>query len=208
MSRLLLLVAVLALAGCGGRGEAGRVDATETLLLDSSPRAEHAGIYLAVARGYDRTEGVELRIRPPGGPGALELLRTGRVNAALMDPEDQPTARGRGDDIIGVMAVVQRPLLTLVVTRDTLTDHRPEIRALIRALQRGYVETLTDPESSVSAMVDQQEGLDRAAVAASLDAIGSAFTEGAPVYGALVPERLPGGRRAFDTTLVGPISRD
>jgi ABC-type nitrate/sulfonate/bicarbonate transport system substrate-binding protein len=207
MSRVLLLAVVLALAGCGGR-EADRVDATETLLLDTQPRAVHAGAYLARARGYDQAEGVRLQIRKPGGSaGALELLRTGRVNLAVMRPSEQPAATGRGDDIVGVMAVVQRPLLALVVTRDTLTDHSAEVRAVIRTLQRGYVEAQVDPESAVSALVDAEEGLDRARVAADLDAIGPSLTAGARVYGALDAARLPRGR-AFDTTLVGPVSRE
>jgi hypothetical protein len=79
----------------------------------------------------------------------------------------------------------------------------PIAEAVIRALQRGYTEALVDPESAVTALLDQVEGLDRTRVTAELDAIAPGLTAGAPAYGAL-PRRGPG----FDTTLVGPVSRE
>jgi putative hydroxymethylpyrimidine transport system substrate-binding protein len=77
------------------------------------------------------------------------------------------------------------PELVLCVTRATLDDERPVIRATIRALQRGYNEAQVDPESAVSALVDANPDLDRAAAAAQLDTVSPAFTAGADVYGQL-----------------------
>jgi ABC-type nitrate/sulfonate/bicarbonate transport system substrate-binding protein len=158
------------------------------------PRAVHAGIYLAIARGYDATEGAQLRLRTHGDP--VRLLTDGKVNLALVRRAELRAP------LVGVMAVEQDPLLVLAATEDTLADRRPEVRAVIRALQRGYTEALTDPESAVGAMVDQVDGLDRARVQAAFERIAPSLVAGAPVYGA-----LPEGRR-FDRTLVGPISRD
>jgi putative hydroxymethylpyrimidine transport system substrate-binding protein len=77
------------------------------------------------------------------------------------------------------------PELVLCVTRATLDDQRPTIRATIRALRRGYNEAQVDPESAVSALVDANPDLDRAAAAAQLDAVSPAFTAGADIYGQL-----------------------
>jgi putative hydroxymethylpyrimidine transport system substrate-binding protein len=285
--RLLLAIAcVLAVAGCGSTGGTDRPNRDASLLLDFTPNGVHAGIYLATERDYDEAEGVNLDVRAPGAStDALKLLQAGRVDMAILDIHDLALARENGADVVGVMAVVQRPLaallaqpaiarprdlegkragvtglpsdvavlrsivqgdggdpdkvkattigfeavkallarrvdaatafwnvegvalkarrpgmrefrvddfgapaypeLVLCVTRATLDDERPVIRATIRALRRGYNEAQVDPESAVSALVDANPDLDRAAAAAQLDAVSPAFTAGADVYGQL-----------------------
>jgi putative hydroxymethylpyrimidine transport system substrate-binding protein len=285
--RLLLAIAcVLAVAGCGSTGGTDRPNRDASLLLDFAPNAVHAGIYLATERDYDEAEGVNLEVRAPGAStDALKLLQAGRVDMAILDIHDLALARENGADVVGVMAIVQRPLasllaqpaiarprdlegkragvsglpsdvavlrsivhgdggdpdkvksttigfeavkallahrvdaatafwnvegvalkaqrpgihefrvddfgapaypeLVLCVTRATLDDERPVIRATIRALRRGYNEAQIDPESAVSALVDANPDLDRAAAAAQLDAVSPAFTAGADVYGQL-----------------------
>jgi ABC-type nitrate/sulfonate/bicarbonate transport system substrate-binding protein len=98
------------------------------------------------------------------------------------------------------------------------------VRATIRALQRGYAETQNDPDSAVSTMLDQEPSLDRAELAAQLDAVAPEFTAGAAEFGQLRPAVLREWsewdarfgilkapidvRRAFDTTLVGKPETD
>ena len=110
------------------------------------------------------------------------------------------------------------PELVLAVTRETLEDDEPVVRATIRALQRGYGEAQRDPESAVAALRDAEPRLDEAAVTAELDAVDEAFTAGARAFGQLKPAVLRAwarwderfgilsapldAGRAFDTTLV------
>ena len=323
--RLLLPILLLACAaaGCGSVTGEDRPGTEATLLLDFTPNAVHAGIYMAVDREFDQAEGVTLTVRKPGAStDALKLLSSGRADLAILDIHDLGLARQQGRDIVGVMAFVQRPLaavlaqpsirspaelegeragvtglpsdeavlrsvvagdggdpakvrsvtigfqavkallarrvagatafwnvegvalreqrrgirefrvddygapaypeLVLCVTRATLEDDRPAIRATIRALQRGYGEAQRDPESAVAAMLEAEPGLDRGALAAQLDAVAPAFTAGAPAFGALRPSTLRAWARwderfgilrgpldvgrAFDTTLVAPTS--
>jgi ABC-type nitrate/sulfonate/bicarbonate transport system substrate-binding protein len=82
------------------------------------------------------------------------------------------------------------PELVLCVSRVTLQDDPDVVRAAIRALQRGYGETQQDPESAVTAMLEREPGLDRASLAAQLDAVAPAFQAGASSFGALDRERL------------------
>src|SRR4051794_22409269 len=281
---VLLCLAVLA-AGCAGGGT-DRPNEDASLLLDFTPNAVHAGIYLATDRDYDKAEGVTLKVRAPGSStDALKLLQAGRVDMAILDIHDLALAREQGRDVVGVMAVVQRPLaavlaqpavarprdlegkragvsglpsdvavlrsivqgdggdadkvktitigfqavkallarrvdaatafwnvegvalraqrpatkefrvdefgappypeLVLCVTRRTLDERRPVLRATVRALRRGYEETENDPDSAVSALVAANPDLDRAAAAAQLDAVAPAFTAGADYYGQL-----------------------
>jgi putative hydroxymethylpyrimidine transport system substrate-binding protein len=282
-----IVLLLLALAGCGGAGlGSDRPNEDASLLLDFTPNGVHAGIYLATEREYDRAEGVNLDVRAPGAStDALRLLQAGRVDMAILDIHDLALAREHGRDVVGVMAIVQQPLasvlaqpsiarprdlegrragvtglpsdvavlrsvvagdggdpgavktttigfeavkallarrvdaatafwnvegvalkarrpgirefrvddfgapaypeLVLCATRATLDEKRPVVRATIRALRRGYNEAQVDPESAVSALVDANPDLDRAAAAAQLDAVSPAFTAGANVYGEL-----------------------
>jgi putative hydroxymethylpyrimidine transport system substrate-binding protein len=318
-TRIPLLLLLASLAGCGGTTGEDRPNETATLLLDFTPNAVHAGIYVASARGFDTAEGVKLEIRKPSAStDALKLLEGGRADMAILDIHDLGIAREKGRDLVGVMALVQRPLaavlaqpeirspkdlegkragvtglpsdsavlrsvvdgaggdadrvrettigfeavkallarrvaaatafwnvegvalhekrpdirefrvddygapaypeLVLAVTRPELEDHPSLVRATIRALQRGYTETQNDPESAVSTMLDREPGLERAALAAQLDAVAPAFTAGADEFGELRPTALRQWAawdvrfgilkapidvaRAFDTTLV------
>jgi ABC-type nitrate/sulfonate/bicarbonate transport system substrate-binding protein len=112
------------------------------------------------------------------------------------------------------------PELVLAVTRQTLEDDAPEIRATIRALQRGYGEVQRDPESGVAAMLEAEPRLDQATLTAQLDAVDEAFTAGAGGFGRLrrdvlekwadwdvefgILKQRPDVDRAFDFSLVTP----
>jgi putative hydroxymethylpyrimidine transport system substrate-binding protein len=319
---LCLLLAALAAAGCGGTSGGDRPDRRAVLLLDFTPNAVHSGIYLARERGYDRAEGVRLRIRKPSAStDALKLLQAGRADLAVLDIHDLGLARQAGRDLVGVMAVVQRPLaavlaqpgirrprelagrragvtglpsdvavlrsvvagdggdpdavrattigfeavkallarrvdaatafwnvegvalrrrrpdvrefrvddfgapaypeLVLCVTRQTLEEDPDVVRAVIRALQRGYTQTQVEPDTAVGAMLEAERGLDREDLSAQLDAVAPAFTAGARTFGELRPDVLRAWAawylefgildrrldpaRAFDTGLVGPV---
>jgi ABC-type nitrate/sulfonate/bicarbonate transport system substrate-binding protein len=109
------LLLLLLVAGCGGGGSAGTPDETVRVLLDFTPNGVHAGLYLARQRGYDTTEGAQIRIRRPGAStDALKLLQAGRADAAILDIHDLGLARERRRDLVGVMAIVQRPLAAVL----------------------------------------------------------------------------------------------
>ena len=113
---LALLLAALALvaAGCGGTG-GGVPDTSATLELDGPPSAVDAGLYLALQRDYDGDEGLELSVRMPRTPSdAVRRLLDGRAQLALLDIHDLARARDRGRDLVGVMALVQRPLAAVL----------------------------------------------------------------------------------------------
>jgi putative hydroxymethylpyrimidine transport system substrate-binding protein len=117
--RLLLVLVVLALAGCGGTTGSDRPEEEASLLLDFTPNGVHAGIYLATERDYDEAEGVDLEVRAPGAStDALRLLQAGRVDMAILDIHDLALAREQGRDVVGVMALVQRPLASVLAQPD------------------------------------------------------------------------------------------
>ncbi len=119
----LLLLAALAVAGCGA-GDETAPNASATLLLDFQPNAVHTGIYTAVDRGYDDALGVNLRIRVPSdSTDAVKLLVSGRTDFAVLDIHDLAIARERGRDLVGVLALVQEPLAA-VLAQPAITTPR------------------------------------------------------------------------------------
>jgi NitT/TauT family transport system substrate-binding protein/putative hydroxymethylpyrimidine transport system substrate-binding protein len=151
MRRALLPLAALlagALSGCGGGGSGGS-DRPVTLVLDFTPNAAHAGIYAAVAKQRDRAHGVELTIRQPtASSDSLKLLAVGRADMAVADIHDLGLARERGEDLVGVGALVQRPLASVIagpkVTRPRQLEGRrvgvtgvPSDDAVLRAVVQG-----------------------------------------------------------------------
>ncbi|MGI8711952.1 MAG: ABC transporter substrate-binding protein [Solirubrobacteraceae bacterium] len=121
-----LAAAAILLAGCGGStpsrtaspGHASTSAKTirqATLVLDFTPNAVHTGIYTALARGYDRAAGVDLHvIAPSASTDAIRLLETGRANFAILDIHDLAIARRRGQDVVGILPIVERPLAAVI----------------------------------------------------------------------------------------------
>jgi putative hydroxymethylpyrimidine transport system substrate-binding protein len=114
MTLALLVALAVGAAGCERAGE-DRPNADATLMLDSRPAAVHAGIYLALERDFDGAEGVGLRVGAPSSRTApLRSLLDGRAEFAILDIHDLALARERGRDVVGVMALVQRPLAAVL----------------------------------------------------------------------------------------------
>ena len=101
-------------AGCGGTGGGGP-GGPATLVLDFMPNAVHAGIYSTLVRNFDEGEGVQLRVRQPSSStDSVKLLLSGRTDFAILDIHDLAIARAKGRDLVGVMAVVERPLAAVI----------------------------------------------------------------------------------------------
>jgi NitT/TauT family transport system substrate-binding protein/putative hydroxymethylpyrimidine transport system substrate-binding protein len=142
-----------------------------TLVLDFTPNAAHAGIYAAVAHGRDRAHGVELTVRQPTATSdSLKLLAIGRADLAVADIHDLGLARQRGEDLVGVGALVQRPLASVIagpgVTRPRQLQGKrvgvtgvPSDEAVLRAVVQGdggdprRVRTITIGFSAVPSLL-------------------------------------------------------
>lgn len=105
---------VLGLAACGGSG--GGSTPRVAVALDFTPNPAHAPIYLATHQRFDRRLGVRLAILVPGssGPDTLKLLLSHRADLGVLDIQDLALARERGVDVVGVAALVQRPLSAII----------------------------------------------------------------------------------------------
>jgi len=112
---LAAVLAAVALSACGGDGAEPGASQEATLVLDFQPNAVHAGIYAALADGEYADAGVDLVLREPSAStDAPKLLETGRAEFAILDIHDLGLARERGLDLVGVAAIVQRPLAAVI----------------------------------------------------------------------------------------------
>jgi NitT/TauT family transport system substrate-binding protein/putative hydroxymethylpyrimidine transport system substrate-binding protein len=116
-SMLLVMLSAAALAaGCGGADHgSGAGTPTVQLALDFTPNAVHAPIFAAVRTGRDRANGIHLAIRQPGaGPDALKLVAAGRLDLGVLDIQDLAIAQQQGIDVVGVAALISKPLAAIV----------------------------------------------------------------------------------------------
>jgi len=109
----------LALAACGEKSEsiAGGGGGTQslTLMLDWFPNADHVGIYQALANGDFRQAGLDIHVQVPSDPAApLQLLADGKVDLAVSYEPELMLARDRGEPLVAVAAIVERPLTSIV----------------------------------------------------------------------------------------------
>ncbi len=117
IAALVLACALAAFPGCGEKKEPTGPPARErlTLMLDFFPNADHAGIYAAEATGAFDRAGLDVQIRTPSDPAApLKLLAAGRVDLAISYEPELLLARDRGRELVGVGALVQRPLTSII----------------------------------------------------------------------------------------------
>jgi putative hydroxymethylpyrimidine transport system substrate-binding protein len=98
---LMLLLACL--AGCGD-DDSGSDGSPGTIALDFQPNAVHAGIYAS---------GLKIRV-PAASTDSLKLLAADRVDMSVVDIHDLGLAREAGSDVVGVGALVQRPLAAVI----------------------------------------------------------------------------------------------
>src|SRR3954469_19530040 len=110
---------VACLAGCGG-GSSDSGPKRVSLALDFTPNAAHAPIYSAVRTGADKRHGIRLRILGPGTgtPDSLKLVTSGRADVGVLDIHDLGLAAERGADVVGIGALVQKPLAAVIARPD------------------------------------------------------------------------------------------
>lgn len=113
---IVLLLLLLGVSGCGDEGGGGPAGAPRVrLALDFTPNAVHAPIFTAVRTGADRRHGIRLQIERPGSqPDSLKALTSGAADVGVLDIQDLAIARAKGAKVVGIGALVQRPLGALI----------------------------------------------------------------------------------------------
>lgn len=116
MRRALVLAALALVCGCGEKTDRLGQPSPVRLALDFTPNAAHAPVYAAARTGADRRRGIRLKILPPGAgaPDSLKLVASGRADVGILDIHDLGLAAAKGADVVGIGALVQKPLAAVI----------------------------------------------------------------------------------------------
>ena len=117
LSLVLLVLVAVTLAACGERKEPTGAPPQQRvrLMLDYFPNADHAGIYAAKDSGAFSRAGLDVQIQTPSDPSApLKLLAAGKVDLAISYEPELLLARDKGQKLVAVGALVQKPLTSIV----------------------------------------------------------------------------------------------
>jgi putative hydroxymethylpyrimidine transport system substrate-binding protein len=130
-----LIACLLAACGSGASTTATRApERSATLMLDFTPNAVHAGIYSAIANGYDRAVGVRLHVTAPTASTVpIKLLETGKIDFAILDIHDLAIADQSSPThprIVGILPIVQRPLSAVIAAPDITSPRALEGKAV------------------------------------------------------------------------------
>jgi len=108
----------LAMASAGSlpRLASAQDPAKVTLALDWYPNANHAGIYMALDRGYFADAGLDVEVFTPADPTTvLQTVGAGRDTFGISYQNDVLQARTQDVPVVSVAALVQHPLNCLMV---------------------------------------------------------------------------------------------
>ncbi|MGH2344583.1 MAG: ABC transporter substrate-binding protein [Chloroflexota bacterium] len=113
----LVLGALVAPAVPGGRAASPH---KMTLWLDWYPNSDHAGIYVAMAKGYYAAEGLQVKAQVPAGAAdALKLVTHGNGDIAISYESSVLLARDKGIPVTATAAIVQKPLNAVLALAST-----------------------------------------------------------------------------------------
>ena len=125
-----------------------------TLWLDWYPNSDHAGIYVAMAKGYYAAAGLQVKAQVPAGSAdALKLVTHGNGDIAISYESSVLLARAQGIPVTATAAIVQKPLNSVLALASTGIT-RP------RELQGHTVGVAGDPSdySDLKAIVTHDGG--------------------------------------------------
>ncbi len=123
---LLVAACAVTVAACGEKTESTGAPKRESVrvMLDFFPNADHAGLYAAQGTGAFRKAGLDVSLQAPSDPSApLKLLAAGKVDLAISYEPELLLARDKGQQLVAVGALVQKPLTSVMsIGRKAISD--------------------------------------------------------------------------------------
>ena len=114
---VVLMALLIAAAACGGAATSTAVPAPVAekvkvkLALDWYPNANHAGLFVALEKGYFADEGLELDMYTPVDPTTVnQTVAAGADDFGINYQPDLLLARAQGVPVVSIAALVQHPL--------------------------------------------------------------------------------------------------
>ncbi len=91
-----------------------------TLALDWTPNTNHTGIYVALAKGWYRDQGIDLQLQPySSSVNPDTLVSTGKADVGISSAESVVADYGVGQPVVSIAAILQHNTSALVVRADS-----------------------------------------------------------------------------------------
>src|SRR6266852_6829120 len=88
---------------------------TMTLALDWTPNTNHTGIYVALAKGWYRAEGIDLRLLPYSSSVSPDVLvSSGKADVGISATEGVVSDAAVGQPVVSIAAIIQHNTSALV----------------------------------------------------------------------------------------------
>ncbi len=161
-----LLAAVLVAASCGDDTDTTEDDGAArpfTVMLNWTPNAHHAGIYLAAADGRYADAGLDVEIIEPAlDIGVETAVASGRADVGLAQAESLLPARAAGVDVVAVATVLPTNDSVLMSLADDGIDEPADLAGATYggfggALETELISTLVSCDGADPDRVDQVE---------------------------------------------------
>jgi len=187
---LILGSAGAALAAIPGARAATAQETSVTVALDWYPNANHAGLYLALERGWFAEEGLAVDLYTPADPTTvLQTVGAGRDTFGISYQTDVLLARAAGVPVVSVAALVQQPLMGIMVLEDAGIERPADLRGKTVAYpgipsQEAFLATMLEADGLAMAdieLVNVGFDLTPALVSGRADASMGAFWTHEPI---------------------------
>jgi putative hydroxymethylpyrimidine transport system substrate-binding protein len=120
LSLLLALAPSLGVRTTARSAPSGRPPRTVTLWLDWYPNSDHAGVYVAMARGYYARYGLEVNAQvPPNATDALPLLAHGNGDIGISYEADVLLSRASHIPVVATAAIVHGALNCIMTLKSS-----------------------------------------------------------------------------------------
>ena len=118
---LLMGLAVLAMgliaAACGDDDDGDELRSI-TMMLEWTPNTNHAGIYIAAAKGWYEDAGLDVEIIEPAAGGVEQVVGAGRAHFGISVQENVIPARAQDVPIVSVAAIIEHNTSSLIALGD------------------------------------------------------------------------------------------
>lgn len=125
VTRLLVLITAVMLAGCSGKNESSQSDKNSKLedisiMLDWYPNAVHSAIYVAKEKGYFKDEGLNVKIEMPADTNdPLKLAATGKVDLAISYQSQLLVSRAEDIPVVSIASLVRHSLDAIMYKKES-----------------------------------------------------------------------------------------
>jgi ABC-type nitrate/sulfonate/bicarbonate transport system substrate-binding protein len=91
-----------------------------TLAMDYTPNTNHTGVYVALAKGWYKKQGIDLKVLPYSASVSPDLLvATGKADVGISYTEGVVSDAASGNPVVSIAAIIQHNTSSLVALADS-----------------------------------------------------------------------------------------